>query len=94
MENKDIAFIRVSDCPICGERPDYIKESLDYGNGHGYPGKYDLSYKCPRCGLIHSTTFHTIYDSEEVVKNTAKKDWNQKCNVIRSYILERYLDKK
>ena len=42
--------MKLSNCPICGHTPIIDKESLDRGNGHGYPGNYEYKVSCSNKG--------------------------------------------
>jgi hypothetical protein len=76
MRTKEIPYISVKACPVCGEHPEFSKESLGHPGGGGYPGHYTYQFKCGYCKLLKSGEYHDIYDSPEEAKNRAKKSWN------------------
>lgn len=67
-------------CPICGSIPIIEKVSLDRGNGHGYPGKYDYRLRCSEDDCpMHLKIFSCsdIYDDEYTAKETIVNHWNE-----------------
>ena len=42
--------MKLNNCPICGHTPIIDRESLDRGNGHGYPGHYEYKISCSNKG--------------------------------------------
>lgn len=87
-------YISLKVCPICGEPPEFRKESLGRPGGHGYPGHFDYQYKCECCQLIKGESHHDIYDSPEDSKNRAKTSWNQKVEAIQRLLDRRYTLRK
>ena len=74
---KEIPYISVQACPICGEHPELSKESMERPGGHGYRGCHTYEYKCGYCKLLKGSETHDIYDSPEEALNRAKKFWNE-----------------
>lgn len=73
---KNFNYIRVKACPVCGEHPELIKESLGRPGGHGYPGCYCYEYKCGYCKLLKGGETNDIYVTSEEAINLAKELWN------------------
>lgn len=81
--------IEIEYCPICGNKPVLEKVSLDYGNGHGYPGHYDYQVKCISCGMPTPQSATTVYHSEEKAIHIAVEKWNkQSKEIINKYLLK------
>jgi hypothetical protein len=78
-----MTYISLKACPVCGEHPELIKESLGRPGGHGYPGHFTYEYKCEFCRLLKSGETHDIYDSPEEAKNRAKERWNEEVDRIK-----------
>lgn len=78
-----MTYISLKPCPVCGEHPELIKESLGRPGGHGYPGHYTYQYKCEFCRLLKGDETHDIYDSPEEAKNRAKETWNEEVDRIQ-----------
>ena len=78
----------VKACPICGAAPKLNKCSLDYGNGHGYPGNYTYQYECSGCGIIQAEETNDIYDEEgePTAEQRAAKDWNEVVDYVNELI--------
>jgi hypothetical protein len=76
-------YISLKVCPVCGEHPEFTKESLGRLGGHGYPGHYTYQYKCEFCRLLKGVETHDIYDSPEEAKNRAKETWNEEVDRIQ-----------
>lgn len=76
-------YISLKVCPVCGEHPEFTKESLGRPGGHGYPGHYTYQYKCEFCRLLKGVETHDIYDSPEEAKNRAKETWNEEVDRIQ-----------
>lgn len=76
----------VKACPICGSAPELKKDSLDYGNGHGYPGCYVYHYECGGCGIIKAGSYDTIYNKYDEAENKAAKDWNEVVDYVNDLI--------
>ena len=79
----EIPYISVQACPVCGEHPELVRESLGRPGGHGYPGHFTYVYKCEFCRLLKGGETHDIYDSPEESKNRAKELWNAEVDRIR-----------
>ena len=77
-------YISLKPCPVCGESPEFVKESLARPGGHGYPGHYTYQYKCDFCRLLKGAETHDIYDPSETAKNRAKESWNAEVDRIRN----------
>lgn len=78
-------YISLKPCPVCGEFPELVKESMGRPGGHGYPGHYTYQYKCEFCKLLKGAETHDIYDSPDVSKNCAKESWNEEVDRIRKF---------
>jgi hypothetical protein len=89
---KEIPYISVKACPVCGEHPEFKKETLDKGHGHGYPGHYDYEYQCGYCKLLKGGVTHDIYVSSEEAVNLAKELWNEEVARIERIIQQRFRD--
>jgi hypothetical protein len=76
-------YVSLKVCPVCGEHPEFTKESLGRPGGHGYPGHYTYQYKCEFCRLLKGVETHDIYDSPEEAKNRAKETWNEEVDRIQ-----------
>ena len=77
-------YISLKPCPVCGEHPEFVKESLARPGGHGYPGHFTYQYRCECCKLLKTEETHDIYDKiPELAKNRAKEDWNRKVDYIQ-----------
>ena len=76
-------YISLKPCPVCGESPEFVKESLGRPGGHGYPGHYTYQYKCEFCQLLKGGETHDLYDSPEESKNRAKESWNEEVDRIQ-----------
>lgn len=94
--NKNAITEGAKQCPICGASPALDKRSLDFGNGHGYPGCHAYQYKCSKCGIIKSEETYDIGDDEEelTAEQRALKDWNETVDYINSLIENRDKQKK
>lgn len=73
MKQNDII---VESCPFCGNRPILKEHSLDYGNGHGYPGHYDYWFECPCCEEMKGQGVDDIYGTRDTAKERAAQYWN------------------
>ena len=68
-------------CPFCLSMPAMVKESLDHGNGHGYPGNFTYSVQCTNqeCHIQPRThEYDDIYRSEEEAIKMAIHDWEDR----------------
>ena len=79
-------YIPLKVCPVCGEPPEFVKESLEGPNGHGYKGCYEYSYRCDCCKLLKGTEATDIYDSSENAKNRAKLCWNAEVDRVQELL--------
>ncbi len=79
---KEIPYISVKACPVCGEHPELQKDDLGRPGGHGYPGHFTYEYKCGYCKLLKGGETHDIYGSSEEAKNRAKEFWNEEVERI------------
>ena len=86
---KNTAYISVAACPVCGEAPEFVRESLARPGGHGYQGRYTYGYECPCCGLLKGRESDDIYSSPEEAKNRAKKYWNDEVSRVQNYMKRR-----
>ena len=82
----DIPYISVKACPVCGEHPEFAKESLARPGGHGYPGHFTYQYKCGFCNLLMGTEVDDIYRSPEEAKNHAKESWNAEVDRVQAFL--------
>lgn len=81
-------------CAICGHTPVVLSDSLDRGNGHGYPGHYNYHIRCSNdeCPLSRTVPmFETddIYRSKEEAYKYLGNKWNVEMRKIRDLILHR-----
>ena len=76
---------KLKQCPICGSFPLLDVESLDRGNGHGYPNFHSFAYYCPKCSLLESSGFIDS-DSEEAAQDKALQNWNKLCTEVEKYL--------
>lgn len=74
-------------CPICGSMPILEKESMDYGNGHGYPGNSNYKVSCD-CGAMKGYgSGDTVYcKSHEEAKELAIKKWNEEVDKVEKLL--------
>lgn len=86
--NEKNKIIPLKGCPICGSSPVLKKDSLDYGNGHGYPGNYVYHYECTCCGNVKGGETNDIYDEKGKpnADQRARESWNKSVNEINAYI--------
>lgn len=81
-----VPYVEVKACPICGQHPEFIKESLAIHGGGGYPGHFTYRYKCEFCGLLRGDEHNDIYDEvSEAAKNRAKQSWNDEVDRIIAF---------
>ena len=85
-KKKEIPYISVKACPICGEHPEKVRESLERPGGHGYQGCFSYEYKCECCKLLRGGETTDIYVSPEEAVNLAKELWNEKVDSAAKYI--------
>ena len=85
-KTKEVPYIEVKACPVCGARPDMSKESLARPNGGGYPGHYEYQFKCSYCMLLKGDETHDIYTPPEEAVNRAKKLWNLAVDRIQKFL--------
>lgn len=76
---------KVKACPICGAMPVFEKESMDYGHGHGYPGHYTMTVKCPLCGAPKKVSVDDIYYDGDLYSK-AVSVWNKQVNKLESFM--------
>lgn len=79
---KESPYISVKACPICGEHPEFIRESMERPGGHGYKGCFTYEYKCGYCKLLKGGGTHDIYVGSDEAKNHAKELWNEEVDRI------------
>lgn len=86
--NEKNKIIPLKGCPICGSAPTLRKDSLDRGNGHGYPGCYVYHYECSCCGNVKGGETNDIYDEEGKLnaEQRARQSWNNSVNEINAHI--------
>ena len=89
--NEKNKIIPLKGCPICGSAPTLRKDSLDRGNGHGYPGNYVYRYECTCCGNVKGGETNDIYDKagELNAEQRARQSWNKSVNEINSFIYKK-----
>ena len=75
-------YISVKACPVCGEHPERITESLGRPGGGGYPGHFTYEYKCGYCKLLKGGETHDIYVKPEEAINLAKELWNDEVDRV------------
>ncbi|MCK9470333.1 MAG: Lar family restriction alleviation protein [Bacilli bacterium] len=93
MENikAKVKYEAIKACPICGNIPHIEKESMDRGNGHGYPGCYEYIIKCSVCGYPTPQSCSTIYiKSHEEAKAEVIKYWNTEVRQIEAFLKHKY----
>lgn len=79
---KDLPFISLKACPVCGEHPDCTTSSLGKPGNRGYPGHYTYQYACRRCKLLKSGETTDIYIPSEEAQNLAKELWNEEVERV------------
>ena len=79
---KNFNFIRTRACPVCGEHPELIKESLGRPGGHGYPGNFSYKYVCGFCRLLKGEETCDISMSSEEANALAKQSWNEEVDRV------------
>lgn len=89
----EIPYISLAACPICGEHPEKVKESLEGPNGRGYRGCFTYEYKCECCKLLRGGETTDIYVSSEEANNLAKELWNDKVASTKHYLDRLYVSK-
>ena len=93
-QNKEISYIPVKACPVCGEHPVLRTESMGRPGGHGYPGHYEYLYRCEFCKLLSGSAWvHDIYDSPEKANNRAKSLWNEEVDRIQNHLRKQWVSK-
>ena len=80
---KEVPYISLKFCPVCGEPPEFQKESLANPRGGGYPGHFTYEYRCVFCNLLKGGEAHDLYISPDEAKNLAKELWNGEVDRIR-----------
>jgi hypothetical protein len=90
---KEVPYISLAACPICGEHPEKVKESLEGPNGRGYRGCFTYEYKCECCKLLRGGEASDIYVSSEEANNLAKELWNDKVASTKHYLDKLYVSK-
>jgi hypothetical protein len=88
-KKKEVPYVSVRACPVCGEHPEKLTESLARPGGHGYPGHYTYQYKCGYCKLLKSSETHDIYDSSDEAVNRAKESWNAEVERVEKIMIQR-----
>ena len=88
-----IPYVSLAACPICGEHPEKVKESLEGPNGRGYRGCFTYEYRCECCKVLRGEEVSDIYLSAEEANNLAKKCWNDKVAGIKQYLDRLYVPK-
>lgn len=88
-----IPYISLAACPICGEHPEKVKESLEGPNGRGYKGCFTYKYRCECCKVLCGEEVSDISLSAEETNNLAKKLWNNKVASIKQYLDRLYVPK-
>jgi hypothetical protein len=80
---KEVPYISVQACPVCGEHPELKKESLERPGGHGYRGCYTYQYHCEYCKLLKGGETCDISISAAEAKNLAKQRWNEEVDRVK-----------
>jgi hypothetical protein len=86
-KKKEIPYISVRACPVCGEHPELLTADLGRPGGHGYPGHSTYEYRCGYCRLLKGVETHDIYGSPEEAKNRAKEFWNEEVERVTKIML-------
>ena len=89
LEKRQEGAIVIKPCPICGSAPFLSVKSLDFGDGHGYPGNYMYHYNCPCCGILETDGYSDVYDMDgEHPLATIKvaKEWNELVDYVNGYL--------
>lgn len=82
----------IMNCAICGAKPRLIKESLDRGNGHGYPGAFEYQYVCDNCEIPEAEVVHDIYaqyNPKLDVITDAIESWNKENQYIENFLKQK-----
>jgi hypothetical protein len=82
-KKKEVPYISVKACPVCGEHPEKITESLERPGGHGYPGCHTYQYKCGYCKLLKGGETCDVPISSEEAINLAKQRWNEEVDRVQ-----------
>ena len=89
MEN----YVSIKLCPICGEVPEKITQSLEGPNGRGYRGCFTYQYKCECCKLIKGTQVTDIYEPAQMAQNRAKVEWNVEVERVTGLLSQQWVSK-
>jgi hypothetical protein len=81
-KKKEVPYISVQACPVCGQHPELKQQTLERPGGHGYPGCFTYEYKCEYCKLLKGGETTDIYVSAEEAKNLAKELWNEEVGRV------------
>lgn len=81
-KKKEVPYISLMACPVCGQHPELRQQTLERGRGGGYPGHFTYEYKCEYCKLLKSGETTDIYVSAEEAKNLAKELWNEEVERV------------
>ena len=90
---KEIPYISVDACPICGEHPQRIEVDLGKPGGRGYPGNSTYEYRCEFCKTLKGGETTDIYVSRDEAINLAKELWNDEARRVQNYIDRVYVPK-
>ena len=80
---KEVPYISLKACPVCGEHPELQRADLGRPGGHDYPGHFTYEYQCGFCRLLKGGETTDIYVSSDEAKNLAKELWNKEVDRIR-----------
>ena len=89
--NKEVPYISVKPCPVCGEHPDRMTYDLGRSGGRGYPGHYSYKYVCTFCQLLKGGETSDIYVSSGEAINLAKELWNDEVDRVQNHLQHQYV---
>lgn len=81
--------MNVKNCPICKGIPIFKTESLDRGNGHGYPGCYLYKLACSNkmCPMSkEEACVDTVYNEPDVAQKKVVDEWNKRVDEVETLI--------
>ena len=86
--------MKLNNCPICGHMPIIFTESLDRGNGHGYPGHSTYYVECSneQCPLSREDPrfeYNDIYCDKDEVYEDLIAAWNENVVKVNELILNK-----
>ena len=78
---KPLIFPPVKKCPWCGSPGDWIIDSLDKGNGRGYPGCCLIYVRCTNSecrAIAPNGKIDDIYRTKQEAIKIAASKWNER----------------